>query len=126
MASVDPLYAQWLQNQAQFLVRPDAAAVQRWGASAITTERTTGIATQASAQAEADRQLAFFARGPFAIDVHQLAGTDWQTCVGLVITVMIDQLAYDAGVDVLVIEAVPDQATGLSAVTVVRPLRGLS
>ncbi len=124
MATVDPLFAQWLQAEASYVYRADGDAASRWGATGLTTERVTGIATAEAAEAEADRQLAFFAHGPFAIDVHQLLGTDWQAYVGLVVTISIDQLDYDAGVDVMVLGANPDQSTGLSQVTVARPLRG--
>ena len=124
MAAVDPLFAQWLQAPALYAVRTDPGGVGRWASTALTTERDTGIASRVAAEIEGDRQLAFFSRGPFAIDVHQLLGTDWQACIGLIISVSIDQLDYDAGVDVMVLKADPDQSTGLSQVTVLRPLRG--
>ena len=125
MATVDPLYAQWLQKQSDEVVRIDAAAA-RWGATAQSTERLTPIATRAAALAEADRELAFFSRGPFGIDVHQLAGTDWINAIGTVITLVGPDLGYDDGVDVFVIEAEPDPTTGISNVTVIRPLRRFS
>lgn len=123
--AVDPLFAQWLQSDGDYAVRTDAVTSARWGSTAVTSERLTGIATRAAAEAEADRQLAFFAEGPFAVDVHQLVGTDWAQELGRVVTLIIDQLGYDAGVDVLVIEVQTDRTTGLSAVTVLRPLRAL-
>ncbi|HEX8485067.1 hypothetical protein [Sphingomonas sp.] len=126
MSAVDPLFAQWLQAPADYAVRADAAAVARWGATALTTERLTGIATKAAAEAEANRQLTFFGRGPFAIDVHQFVGTDWIGALGSVVTIAIDQLGYDAGIDVFVLEAEIDRASGTSNVTVLRPLRSLS
>ena len=122
MSAVDPLFAQWLQAEADWAVRADAPTVQRWGDSAVTTSRATGLATLAGAQAQADRDLAFFSRGPFAIDMHQLAGTDWQRELGRVVTLTIDQLGYDAGVDVFVLEVEASRQTGLSSVTVIRPL----
>lgn len=126
MSAVDPIFAQWLMAEANYTVRVDVDALGRWGTTALTTERVTGIATRADAADEADRQLEFFSHGPFALDEHQLPGTDWQSCIGLVVTLTVDQLGYEAGVDVIVIEATPDMSTGLSQVTVVRPLRGLS
>lgn len=126
MSAVDPLFAQWLQSDADQVVRTDAAVATRWSASAATTERLTGIATRAAAEAEGDRELAFFARGPFAVDVHQVVGTDWGAELGRVVTIAIDQLSYDAGVDVFMLEVEADRATGMSAITVLRPLRGLS
>lgn len=126
MATVDPLVAQWLQAKCDHAVRTLAAASARWGSSAVTSERVTGIATRTAAEAEADRQLAFFARGPFAIDVHQLVGTDWAAELGRVIRISTDQLGYDAGVDVFVLGAEVDRGTGLSTVTVLCPLEALS
>lgn len=124
--SVDPLYAQWLQAQASYTVRIDAGGAARWGATAVTSERVTGIATKAAADVEADRQLAFFARGPFAVDAHQVVGVDWQSALGRIITLTIDQLGYGGGIDVMVIGVDIDRATGLSDLTVLRPLRGVA
>jgi hypothetical protein len=123
--AVDPLYAQWLQRDADTVIRYDASAVARWGNSAAATARVTAIATRAAASAEADRQLAFFSRAPFAIEVHQFASLDWIAAIGTVITVYGDNLGYDAGIDVFVLGAEPDQATGISSVTVLRPLKGV-
>lgn len=124
MATVDPLFAQWLQAESDNVVRTDAAMAARWGATALTTERVTAIATAAAASAEADRQLAFLSRGPFAVDVHRLVGTDWAGELGRVVTLLIDDLGYAAGVDVFVFEVSIDRATGMSEVAVLRPLRG--
>lgn len=126
MTIVDAFFAQWLQAPADFAVRTDSAATERWGSTAVTAERMTGIARRVDAEAEADRQLAFFAAGPFAIEEHQLLGRDWQREIGRVVTIAIDQLGYDAGLDVFVIGADENRATGLSTVTVIRPLKGLS
>lgn len=124
MASVDPLFAQWLLAPANYTVRVDAGGAVRWGATALTTERVTGIATKAAADIEGDHQLAFFSRGPFAADVHQVVGTDWGPCLGRVVTLSIGKLGYGVGVDVFVIGVDADQATGLTELTVLRPLRG--
>lgn len=124
--SVDPLFAQYLQAQGDYVVVSDAGAAARWGATAITSERLTGIAMRADAEIEAARNLAFFNRGPFAIDVHQLVGTDWINELGRVVTLIIDRLGYDAGIDVFVIEVESDRATNISSVTVLCPLRGTS
>lgn len=123
--SVDPVFAQWLQGDADYALRTDAATAARWGATALTTERRTGLATRAGAEAQGDRELAFFARGPFAVDEHQLAGTDWIDMLGRVIVLTGDQLGYAAGVEVFVIGVEASRATGLSQVTVLRPLRPL-
>lgn len=124
--SVDPLFAQWLQAMSDNIVRSDATALGRWGATAQSTERLTGIATRAAASLEADRQLAFFARGPFVLDVHQFAATDWLQSIGLVVNVTTDDLDYLPGLDVFVIDADVDRATGVSTVTVLRPLKSTS
>lgn len=122
MAVVDSAYAQWLMTDALRTARDTAAVRARWGESAIATERVTGIATLADAVVEADRQLAFLARGPFAVDVHQIVGTGWLAMLARVVTLSIDQLGYDAGVDVFVLEAEVSHSTGTSNVTVLRPL----
>lgn len=123
MAAVDPLFAQWLQKTADECLVTDAGAVARWGSSAIATEQTTAIATRAAAQVEAERQLAFLSRGPFGIDVHLIVGVDWVAAIGTVVLLSADQLGYDAGREVFVIDAEVDRTTGLSTVTVICPLR---
>lgn len=122
--AVDPLFAQWLQSPADTAVRASAAAIARWGNSAITTERVTGMALKADAEAEADRQLSFFARGPFATEAHVVTGTDWQASLGRVVTFVNERLGYAGGLDVLVTGVEIDRATGMSTITVLRPLRG--
>lgn len=120
MASIDPIYAQWLQADGRWLTAEDGALRARWGDKALTTQRMTTIATKADAEAEAARQLAFL--GPVAaIDEHLLLGS-WQQYRGQVITLSINQLGYDQGVHVFVIKADDDEATGLSRVTVLRRL----
>lgn len=122
MSTVDPLYAQWLMAEALWQTSSAEAVVARWGATAQTTTRTTTIATRADAAAEAARQLAFLGgSGPLVVDEHQLRGA-WGQYLGQIITLTINQLGYDAGLDVFVIGAQDDHATGLSTVTVVRRL----
>ncbi len=122
MSLVDPLFAQWLQDVALRVTRVSGSIDTRWGAGAIVSERITGIATVAAAQAEADRQLAFLANGPFAIDVHQLLGDGWSEALGQIVTLTVDQLGYDDGLDVFVIEAEVDRTKGISVVAVLRRL----
>lgn len=119
MASVDPVFAQWLQDEGLWTVAEDAAAVARWGDRAITAERMTSIATKAGAVAEAARQLAFMG-GPHAIEVHTLAG-EWRSRRGQVITIYGDNLGY-GGIEVFLLGAEDDKATGLSVATVLRRL----
>lgn len=124
--AVTPLFAQWLQSAADYVVRTNAGAADRWGATALTTERLTGIATRAAATAEADRQLSFLARGPFGIEAHELVGTDWIGAIGTVVTMISDDLGYAAGLDVFVLEVDVDRGTGISVVTVLRSLGAVS
>lgn len=120
--AVDPLYAQWLQAAADYAVRTDATTAARWGATALTPERVSPLATKADAEAQADRELAFWSHGPFATELHQVGGTDWAASIGRVVTLTINQLGYDAGLDVWVLEIDADRATGLTELTVLRPL----
>lgn len=120
MTAVDPLFAQWLMGPGQWELAEEAVLKARWGADAQTTERMTGLAQLADANAEALRQLAFFG-GPLAKDVHLLVG-EWNGFRGRVITLTVTQLGYDGGADVFVLGAEDDRATGVSRVTVLRRL----
>lgn len=120
MTNVDPVFAQWLMSEGLWQVSDDATRRTRWGADALTTQRMTTIATKTAAAAEAARQLAFLG-GPLAIEEHMLLG-EWAGTLGSVITLTIDQLGYDAGVDVFVIGAEDNLSAGTSTVTVIRRL----
>jgi hypothetical protein len=120
MAAVDPQFAQWLQEEGLWAVSEDAIATARWGNDAITSERMTSIAFKADAETESGRQLAFMA-GPAVPERHLIPG-EWRQFRGQVITVTIDQLGYGEGLDVFLLAAEDDKATGLSAVTVLRRL----
>lgn len=122
MSSVDPLYAQWLMDDALWQVSTDATLSARWGTDAQTTERTTTIANKADAAAEATRQIAFLSGGgPLVADEHQFVGA-WAGSLGCLITITGDKLGYDAGVIALVIGAEDNLATNTSTVTVLRRL----
>lgn len=120
MTAVDPVFAQWLQDDGLWHVEADATLAARWGARARTSERMTTIAIKADAQAEAVRQIAFMG-GPLVIDEHLLPG-QWAAFIGQVITVTTAKLGYQAGVDVFVIAVQDERSTGLSRVTVIRRL----
>ena len=120
MTAVDPVFAQWLQDEGRWHVQTSAAVAAAWGAIALTTERMTCLSEAADTQAEAVRQLAFLGFAS-AIDEHLLTGR-WAGFLGTVITVTIARLGYDAGVDVFVLGAQDDLSTGLSRVTVLRRL----
>lgn len=119
-ATVDPIFAQWLQDEGLWALKEDAPAIVKWATGAITAERMTSIAFQADAEAEATRQLAFMG-GPLVIDVHTLRG-EWRKYRGQVITITGDKLGYDAGINVFVLAAADSLATGLSTVSVLRKL----
>ena len=118
--SFDPVHAQWLQDATLWQLAEDAGRAARWGASAITAERETTLATSDDAAAEGARQLAFLG-GPLAIDEVALAGA-WRQFEGQVITLSCNQLGYDGGLNVFLIEARDDHATGFSTLTVIRRL----
>ncbi len=120
MASVDPVFAQWLQADGLWQVTKHGAVEAAWGVVARTTARMTTLATRADVVAEAGRQLAFLGV-PLAIDEHVMVGV-LGPYLGTVITVIGDRLGYDAGVDVFIIGAEDDRSTGLSRVTVIRKL----
>ncbi|MCC7097263.1 MAG: hypothetical protein IT472_08800 [Thermomonas sp.] len=120
MASVDPVFAQWLQDGGLWLASSDAVLVARWGAKAVTAERMTCLATLAGATAEQTRRAGFFGV-PMAVEQHLLTG-QWLGFIGQVISISGPQLGYGGGVDVFVIGAEDNRATGLSSVTVLRRL----
>lgn len=122
MATADPLFAQWLQDDARWSVRAKAAITARWGETAIVAQRMTAIANQADAEQEADRQLAFMG-GPLAEDEHLLSiGDGWTRYLGRVVTLTGKGLGYENGVDVFVISVEDNHAAGLSTVVVLRRL----
>ncbi|RIA44038.1 hypothetical protein DFR49_2274 [Hephaestia caeni] len=118
--SVDALFAEWLQADALFKIVEDAGRLDRWGDSAMTVERASALASKEAAANEGERQLIFFG-GPLATEEHLLPG-EWRHRRGQVITVTIDRLGYEEGMDVFVLFAQDDLATGLSTVTVLRRL----
>lgn len=122
MSTADPLFAQWLMSASLQHVEADATLIDRWGATAVATSRVTTIATKADAEAEAQRQIDFLGgTGPIVIEEHQLAGV-WAPYQGQVITLAIDRLGYDDGLDVFLLGAQDNRATGLSTLTVARRL----
>lgn len=122
MSTLDPLLVQWLTGDGYREVVTDAAVAARWGDRAQTTERMTTIATKADAAAEAARQIAFLGGGgPLVIEEHSLVG-EWAAYLGRVVTLKIDRLGYDAGLNVFVIGAEDDRASGISTVSVIRRL----
>lgn len=116
--AVDPVYAQWLQDEARWALAENAIIKARWGETAIASQRVTSIAIEADAQEEADRQLAFMA-GPLAEDEHNVPiGSGWVQYIGAVITLTGPELGYEAGKDVFLIDAQDDHSKGLSTLLV--------
>lgn len=120
MPAVDPLFAQWLQSDALWQVQIDPTRQAKWEDSGRLTERSTTIALKADAEAEGNRQLAFLG-GPLVPEEHLLLGS-WVDFLGQVITLTINRLGYDEGLDVFVIGVIDDRAVGTSRVTVLRRL----
>lgn len=118
MAIPGVTYAEWLQAEALFSESVAAGIVAAWGDDALTSETITALASQAAAQDEADRQLAFLDQ-PLAIDLHDMRGR-FTPYIGKSITIKCPRLGYDAGVICLVLGAVDDLAAGVSKVTVLR------
>lgn len=120
MTVADPLFAQWLQAEGLWSVVEEPTLRERWGDTALTSERMTTIALKPDAEAEAARQLGFMG-GPVVTEEHALRG-EWAAYLGQVITITIDQLGYDAGIEVFVLNVEDDRSTGVSRVTVLRRL----
>jgi hypothetical protein len=120
VALVDPVFAQWLQEDALKSVTTDAALAARWGDGAITTERLVPHALLGEAQTEAARQLAFLG-GPLVEEQHTVSG-EMRGYLGQVINLTIAQLGYDAGVDVFVIGVQDNLQAGVSTINVLRRL----
>ena len=120
MASVDPLFAQWLQSAQLSAVADDADVRARWGDTATTVERSTTLATKEDALAQA-ALIAGFRGVPMVEDVAELPG-EFVGSIGQVITVEYAGLGYDEGVDVFVIAATDNRANGTSRVTFLRRL----
>lgn len=120
MTTIDPLYAQWLMSDGYRQVSTDDVLTARWGNRAQSTERLTTIANRSDAAAEAARQIAFLGGGGVLVtEEHSLLG-EWASQLGRVVTLTIDRLGYDAGLDVFVIGVEDNRASGTSTVTVLR------
>lgn len=113
-------YAEWLRSPALYMTASDATTAANWGDDAPTSERITALANSGDADTEAGRQRTFMGV-PMAKEVHSMVGR-FQPYIGKVITITVARLGYDAGVQVFVLGAADDLATGLSQVTVLRKL----
>lgn len=120
---VDPAYAEWLQAPARTAVQTDAALVARWGARAGTAEVNCAFDSEADALAEAARQIAFFG-GPLVEETATINGlVDINAVRGRAITLTLSgDPVFGAGVTVFVLGGVPDEATGVTTLYVLRRL----
>lgn len=118
--TVAPLFVQWLTSEGYWHVGQSSVLADRWGDSAVETERMTALSNLADAVAEAARQISFLG-GPLVADEHMLSG-EFRQHIGQVITISGDRLGYEQGSDVFVLTAEDDLATGLSKVIVLRRL----
>lgn len=118
--TVDAGFARWLREGVLFAPANDAAIALRWGESARASEVRSGLATQAGAQAEAARQLAFL-KEPIAVDEHLVPGSR-ADLLGRAVTISGDRLGYEAGADVFVIEVEELDTTAQTKLIVLRRL----
>jgi hypothetical protein len=113
-------FAEWLRSPALWQFAGDVAIAAAWGEDAPQSERITALANSTDAAAEAVRQMAF--QGiPMAKEEHRIKGR-LAPYIGKVVTITTARLGYAAGLEVLVLGAQDDLATGMSAVTVLRKL----
>ena len=115
-----PTYGEWLQDQALYVNAEDGVIAAAWGDEAPKGERISPLANRADAVLEAARQLTFMGQA-FAKERHVIPGR-FQPYIGQVINITCDMLGYQGGLDVLVLGAADNLATGMSSVTVLRRL----
>lgn len=118
MAAVDPNLASWLKDKALYRTATPSlpSGLQ---AMAIESELISPFAASAAADTELARQALLFDQ-PLAMDNATVQGRRIDL-VGRCITLKGDQLGYDAGIDVLVIQAV-EQEDATTQLLVLRPL----
>lgn len=116
--SVDADYALWLQSPARFVTYADPALATLWGDLALETRIISPFASQAAALDEGARQMAFLGYA-LAEDVHIIPGAH-RDKIGQVVTITLDRLGYDAGLEVFVIGAQEDRAANITTLTVLR------
>lgn len=114
--AVDAPTAEWLRSPGLSVVSSGAAA---WGDIAATSEIGCCLSDIADAQAEADRQRAFFG-APRAIETLMVPGA-MLSLLGRAVTIFADAEGYRAGSIVFVI-GVAERDDGMSTLTVIRRL----
>jgi hypothetical protein len=121
--AVDPGYAEWLQAPERLVTVDDMTLATRWGDLAEAVAASSGIAIEADAIAEANRQIAF--RGgplvqeqivvPKKIDVAAIRGS--------VRTIKIaGDTIYAAGADVFILGGGVDHGSGVTRLDILRKL----
>lgn len=116
--TVEASYGEWLQSEALYVTGADATLAARWPTQAIESETISPFAEEADATAEAGRQIAFL--GPTkVVDDHVVHGHR-RDLIGCLVTLAIDKLGYDAGVNCFVIGADESQVPGCTVLTVLR------
>ncbi|ARR52049.1 hypothetical protein HY78_00525 [Rhizorhabdus wittichii DC-6] len=115
---IEPSYGEWLQSDALYATSTDATLAARWPTQAIESEAVSPFAEKVDGEAEGGRQIAFLGP-PKDTDVHVVPGRH-RNLLGRVVTLMIDRLGYDAGVNCFVIGADEQQVTGSTVLTVLR------
>jgi hypothetical protein len=113
-------YGEWLRAEALFVTTDSATLLANWGDDAPKSTRVTALASKAGADAESARQQTFMGQ-PMAREVHTVRGR-FAPYIGKTVTMKGTRLGYDAGLDVIVLGAQDDLATGVSQVTVLRRL----
>lgn len=117
---VDIVTAEWLRSDALTASAADADVATAWGALATVSEIASPLALQADADAEAARQLAFFAV-PTAIEKVDVPG-DRADAVGKLMEVTAFGGGYADGITVFVIAASPVSDARRTTLTVLRRL----
>lgn len=117
-APVDPATASWLKSEAMFRTR-NATLPAGLQPMATDSEIITPFAASASADAELTRQAGLF-DGALAQDTAIVSGRR-SDLAGKCVTLTADLLNYNAGADVLVIQAA-EQDDGTTLLTVLRKL----
>ncbi len=111
---VDSAYALWLQSAERTTPSTDATLDARWGALARTAEVSSPLSTEAGANNEAPRVIAFLG-GPLALERVIVAGVvDIPALRGRCVSI--------EGVVLFVLGGYRDHATGTSELVILRRL----
>ena len=115
---VTPSYGDWLQSEALYVSVSDATLASRWPTQAIESEGISPLADPDDADDEGERQIAFLGP-PKDVDLHVVPGQQ-RGVVGCMVTLTIEKLGYEDGVDCFVLGADENQVPGCTVLTVLR------